>query len=365
MNAIFCRKIIMLFLIYCSVNSLAWGGGCNLQGAGKWWKGLSVAGINLNVKRVQWNGGVSGNGWYDVSILITMEQGVKNYYSSSTGSSWYRENLPAATLAGDQYNCIEGNVVTATMKNVSVGGGVVIPKISDAYSSVGTTSAQLLNNSGNLPHIAQISTPPGEYMVGVTGSVYSDTWNGKVYISTSGVSDGHYSILIPMGISGVSVWFMTGSNYWDRINGQNTPPPIGTVYLPLTIRISGGRPVDPDISCTTNTVASINHGILQKNVANGHERMTSIDISCNALTSGTIRLIGGIDEEDYTLVRLGNSISSEMSVSTNQYNWKRVINNIPLQSGMNRLYFKSKLQVGDNVQAGMFSGSAIAVLNIN
>ncbi|EFN9615937.1 TPA: hypothetical protein QHB62_001373 [Escherichia coli] len=318
-------NLLLLFCFLCGANGGAWG--CNLQGGGKWWKGLSVAGVNIKVNYMRWSGTVAGNGVYDVSLFVTMNQGVKNYYSSTTGDSWFRENLPGGVLSDIQENCYEGNVVTATLQSVSVGGGMIVPTISGQHDVIGANSVQLLNNSPNLPVIAKVSTPPGDYMVGITPSYYSDTWTGKVIISASGISEGTYQVQIPVQISGVSVWFQEGSNYWDRINGQQVPPPVQTLQLPLSVRISGdGKPVDPTIHCDFNKSVVIDHGVLRKDIANGNSKIVPLQIQCNAMASARIKLAGNQSDADSVKVNLGRGISSTLSVSPDQLKWYKQMN---------------------------------------
>ena len=356
------KKIIFLLslLLLCGTG-LAWGG-CNLQGNGKWWKGLSVAGVNVNVNYIRWSGTTGGVGSYDVSLTVTMSQGVKNYYSSVSGSSWFRENLPGGVLGDIQENCLEGNVVTATLQNVSVGGGVVTPSITGA--DIGGNSFQLLNNSANLPRIAKINTPPGDYMVGITPSSYSGTWTGKIFVSTRGVSEGTYQLQIPLQISGVSVWFQNGSSYWDRVNGQQVAPPVQTLQLPLSIRISDGVPVDPSIHCSFNKSMTIDHGVLRKDVANRNAKIVPLQIQCNAVTSANIKLTGNQSYADSVKINLSRGVSSALSVSPDQLSWYNRINQ-NLKNGLTIVYFKSVLQVENDSDVGRFDGSAVAIITIN
>lgn len=348
--------MIVLIIIHFS----AWGG-CNLQGGGKSWKGLSVSGVTMNVLKKQWNIG----GWYDISLRITMNQGVKNYYSSTNNSTWFREDLPDGILNFTQSDCHEGNVVTAYLTSLSVGGGIVKPSISGEHGTIGENQVQLINNSANLTNIASIQTPPGAYMVGLTPTSYSDIWNGKIYLTTSGVSDGTYNVSVPLQIAGVSVWFQAGMNYWDRVNGQQPAPPVFTLDLPLTIRISDNKPVDPNISCSLNNILNIDHGTLIKSLAANHEKESIITVSCNASTSGRVTLNGYLNSTNYTTVKLGDDITSELSASTNRSTWSRVIDNISFASGNTPIYFKSKLKITDSTKAGSFNGSAVAIVTIN
>lgn len=358
------KKINFFAVLFLCGTSSAWGG-CNLQGGGKWWKGLSVAGIDLKVNYVRWAGAEAGNGVYDVSLFVTMNQGVKNYYSSAAGNSWFRENLPAGVLSDIQEDCLEGNVVTATLQNVSVGGGTVIPTIHGGYGSIGGNSVQLLNNSANLPTIAKINTRPGDHMVALTPSSYSDTWTGKIYVSANGLSEGTYQVQIPVQISGVSVWFQQGSNYWDRVNGQQVAPPIQTLQLPLSIRIGGsGEPVNPDIQCNFNKSMPINYGVLRKDIANGNSKIVPLHIQCNSTTSASIKLTGNQSDADSVKVGLGRGISSTLSVSSDQLKWYRQINQ-SLKNGLTTIYFKSVLHVENDSDVGKFDGSAVAVVSIN
>lgn len=359
------KVLYTLIILYCLASPVAHGAGCNLIGGGKWWKGLSNTGVSVRVNSIRWYGATTGTGRYDVSLSVTMNQGVKNYYSSVTGDSWIRENLPSGVLQGEQQGCLEGNVVTATVDTLSVGGGTVSPKISNVIGYIGSNSAQILNNSANLPTIATIYTPSGEYMIGGSGSSYSDVWNGSVYISTNGVADGTYNIQLPMYISGVSVWFMSGSNYWDRVNGQNVAPPVMPVNLPLTIRISSGKPVNPDISCNVSSAVNIEHGTLKQTAVKTNEKKSDVKITCNAATSGSIELKGSDNNINYALVNLGGNIKSELSVSTNQSNWTRVLNDFHLQSGVNNLYLRSRLLAENSIESGSFRGSAVAVVTIH
>ncbi|HEI3493652.1 TPA: hypothetical protein SI375_004598 [Escherichia coli] len=355
------KKIYFFITLLLCGTSSAWG--CNLIGDGKWWKGLSVSSINYTVNYIKWTGTDGGNGVYDISLSVTMGQGVKNYYSSLDGHSWYRENLPSGVLDLFQSDCLEGNVVTATLNNVSVGGGSVIPTINNS-GSVGNNSFQLLNNSANLPVIARIQTPAGSYMAGISQSSYSGTWIGKIYVSSNGVSEGTYQINIPIDISGVSVWFQGGSNYWDRVNGKEVPAPVQTLQLPLSIRISGGKVVDPDIHCDFDKSMNINHGVLRKDMADGNSKIVSLQIQCNATTSASVELRGDMSDTDSVKVNLGRGISSDLSVSQDQINWKKEMNQ-NLIDGLTTIYFKSVLNVDSDSDAGMFNGAAIAVVTIN
>lgn len=68
------------------------------------------------------------------------------------------------------------------------------------------------------------------YMVGITPSSYSNTWTGRTFVSANGVSEGTYQLQIPVQIAGVSVWFQSGSNFGDRVNGQQVASPVQTLY---------------------------------------------------------------------------------------------------------------------------------------
>ncbi|WP_258143047.1 hypothetical protein [Escherichia coli] len=347
----------------CGVNS-AWGA-CNLQGNGKWWKGLSLAGVQITDKSINWAGSSSGNGLYDVSLSVTMEQGVKNYYSSTDGSSWTREDLPEGVLDYYQDNCFEGNVVTAMLNNTSVGGGTISFTISGGAAQINANTVQLLNNSSNLPTIAQIATPPGAYMVGISQSVYSGTWNGRISYSARGVSEGNYTVNVPVDISGVSVWFQGGSNYWDRIDGQQVAPFIDRLWLSIPIRIgSDGKPADPSVSCNVNTSLIIDHEKLRKDVANGNTKIVPFQIQCNSDVSASVKLVGEQSYTDYVKVTLGRGISSALSVSTDQSRWYNQMNQ-NLIDGITTIYFKSVLQVENDSDVGVFDGAAIAQVIIN
>lgn len=350
--------VIALFL--CRIG-FSWGG-CDLQGNGKWWKGLSVAGVNINVNYIRWSGTAGGEGSYDVSLNVTMNQGVKNYYSSLDNYSWFRENLPAGVLGDIQENCLEGNVVTVTLQNVSVGGGIVIPSMTSG--GIGGNSFQILNNSANLPNIPKINTPPGDYMVGISPSSYSETWTGKIFVSARGVQEGTYQLKIPLQISGVSVWFQHGANYWDRVNGQQVASPVQTLQLPLTIRISGGVPVDPSIHCSFNESITINHGALRKDVANRNTKIVPLHIQCNAVTSASIKLIGNQSDADSVKINLRRGISSALSISSDQLSWYNRINQ-NLTNGLTTVYLKSVLQVENDFDAGKLDGSAVAIVTVN
>ncbi|EER5477472.1 hypothetical protein D3I64_005037 [Escherichia coli] len=355
------KKIFLFFLFLCVTNS-GWSA-CNLKGNGKWWKGLSVAGVNIKTNSIKWSGSLSGEGVYDISLLVTMNQGVKYYYSSTTGSSWFREDLPSGVLNRTQDNCSEGYVVTATLQNLSVGGGSIIPSI--LSGGIGGNSFQLLNNSANIPVIAKIKTPPGSYMVGVTQSSYTETWTGKIYVSSRGVSDGTYQLQIPVSISGVSVWFQKGSNYWDRVDGQQVAKPVQTLQLPLTIRISNGKPVDPAIHCNFDKSAVIDHGVLRKDIANGNSKTIPLKINCNANTSATIKLIGNQNNANSVKINMGRGISSELSISpSDQSQWFSTINQ-NLKNGSTTVYLKSILQVESDSDVGKFDGAGVAVITIH
>ena len=351
-------------LFLCGINS-AWGGCGLISSDGKHWKGLSTAGVGFTVNYVKWSGDNAGKGVYDVSLSVTMNQGVKYYYSSlDTSGYWIREDLPEGALDSKQNGCLEGNVVTATLQNVSVGGGTITPSVSST-NSIGNNSFQLLNNSANLTYVEQLMTPPGSYMVGISPTYYADSWNGKIYISTKGVSEGTYQVQVPVQISGVSVWFRNGDNYWDRVDGRQVAPAVQTINLPVSIRISSaGTPVNPDISCNFNKSAAISHGVLRKDTANGNSKIVPLQIRCNAATSASIKLTGDKSNANSVTVDLGRGISSALSVSSDRSTWYKQMEK-KLANGSTTIYFRSLLQVENDSDVGKFNGAAVAVVSIN
>ena len=347
------KKIYFFITLLLCGTSSAWG--CDLKGDGKWWKGTSVSVGNVKVNHINWSGTDAGDGVYDISLSISVNNpGVRNYYSSLNNRSWYREDLPNGVLDLSQRGCLEGNVITATLKNVSVGGGSLIPTIN---------SGSVVRLVYNLSSAEEINTPAGSYMTGLSQSSYV-TWDGKIYVSSNGISEGTYQINIPLYITGVSVWFMHGENYWDRVNGQEVPPPVQTLQLPLLIRISGGKVVDPRIHCDFDKSMNINHGVLRKDMADGNSKIVSLQIQCNATTSASVELKGDMIDTDSVKVNLGRGISSDLSVSQDQINWKKGMNQ-NLTDGLTTIYFKSVLNVNSDSDAGMFNGTAIAVVTIN
>lgn len=346
---------------------------CDLRGAGgMWWKGTSTHGVNVNVERQEWIGNTVGQGRYRITLNILMNQGGKNYYSSFNNSIWNSNLLPDGILAMDQSNCMEGFVLDARSQDVSIGGGTLKTYLAAVGEYSGTQEMRIVdeNDPGALRPIAEIMTPPGIYMVGVSNNGdFQITKSIDVIVDALNISPGNYTVGIPLQTAGASSWFMSGTNNWWEINPAGEPDYTQTFYLPLDIRIDDtGEPGNPDVICSLSaTDITLSHGNVLYSNAQGNIKKESFAITCDGETTVDIILQGNNNTQgSYTEVNMGPGpgLISQLSVSLDQTTWSRTLAGAVLINGASTFYLQSNLQAGSDLLPGSYTGSAVAIVNI-
>ncbi|TQO04888.1 UNVERIFIED_ORG: hypothetical protein FHU01_4492 [Citrobacter freundii] len=367
---IFGRLFISLILLMPFSSFAVNCSGGALYGGGYWWKGTSKVNISISNTNIQYiNTSADGTGVYRLTATLTFPQGVQNYYrSTGMAGPWSRANLPSGILPGDIQGCVWGYSAFSKSITLPVGGGVLEASVSLANALPWPADAGQIAGEGEPSTRINIATYPGEYMVGISGpSALTDNVDLRVNVRVANkINPGVYNVNLAIPIAAVSAWFEYGTNYWWHINSAGTHEFNHMINLPVTIRINDdGKPVDPSISCSVNSTSKvISHGALVMSNVKGSEKQDSFNISCNGVSSASISLIGDGDYTNGVIVNMGNGVSSILSASSDRTVWQKKLSNISLKSGSNPVYIRSVLDVTKQAQPGVFSGTAVAVVNI-
>ncbi|HAK5377296.1 TPA: hypothetical protein ACIVG6_001850 [Salmonella enterica subsp. enterica serovar Virchow] len=366
-------KLIGFFLTILFVPFSSFAVNCSggaLYGGGYWWKGTSKVNISISNVNTQYiNTSSDGTGVYRLTATLTFPQGVQNYYRSTMiGGPWSRADLPSGILPGNVEGCVWGYAAYTKSIFQSVGGGEVQASVSLSNALPWPADAGQIAGEGAPSARINIATYPGEYMVGTSGpSALTDNVDLRINVRvTKKVAPGIYDMVFPIPISAVSAWFEYGTNYWWHTNPAGTHEFDHVINLPVKLRITDtGNPGNPTISCSVQSFNKlISHGSISMLNANGNEKQDSINIVCNGASLASISLIGDSDYANGIIVNMGEGLSSTLSTSIDRVAWRKNISNIPLKNGKNAVYIRSVLNVTDQAQAGTYSGSAIAVVNI-
>lgn len=338
---------------------------CNLVGgSGTWYKGLSTAGATIT-PTISFTSTSGTSGIFNINWALTFNQGVKNYYTAPDGVNWSRNNLvspDADTFPFTQSGCSAGFILWGKLGTASVGGGTV----SASWQDTGTNEYQIYNTVRSAP---QFYSTGGSYMAGLESEpVFSPTKNNvKVSVYASGVRDGTYAVSVPLNTVALSVWFMTGSNYWDRTDPSGGVPYNNMLSLNFTVRVSGGTVVNPTTSCSVVTPAAIDHSNVSANAVANNTKTGNVTVSCNGRVSGDVSLSANSNTTGFTLVDMKNGLISQLSVANSASGpWTRTISNKIFNNGNNTLYLKSILQQNGSAtpSAGAHSGSAVITVSL-
>lgn len=343
----------------------------SLYGGGYWWKGTSLAGTAFGKSTVEYiSTDGSGLGLYRLRAPLTLTAGVQNYYQSTTMEGpWSRANLPEGVLPAARVTACEWSYMVWAKSSIIYppGGGEILvtykntTPLPDAYPGV---------IAGGYHSKVDVDLYPGEYMAGVGAQPFINT-NVDLQVTlkvVSKVNPGIYNLVVTIPVSAVSAWYALGTSYWWQVNPSGSPVYNDKLSFPITVRINEqGYPSDPTVSCSVNTARStLSHGQLRADLANGDERQNFISIQCNGSSTANIILTGGEDVGSGTAisVKMGDGVSSSLSLSNDRVNWHRYLMSVPLKSGGNSVYIRSVLDVKNGVASGLYTGSAVAIVNI-
>ncbi|EEC2209442.1 TPA: hypothetical protein ACXE5S_004546 [Escherichia coli] len=361
--------ISLILLVPFSSFAVTCSGGA-LYGGGYWWKGTSKVNISISNKNIQYiNTAADGTGIYRLTATLTFPQGVQNYYrSTGIGGPWSRANLPSGILPGDIQGCVWGYAAYSKSITFPVGGGTLEASVSLANALPWPADAGQIAGEGAPSARINIATYPGEYMVGTSGpSVLTDNVDLRVNVRViNKITPGVYNVNLAIPIAAMSAWFEYGTNYWWHTNPAGTLDFNHVIDLPVTIRINDdGKPTNPTISCSVSSTSKvISHGTLIMSDADGDEKQDAIYITCNGASSASISLIGNSDTSNGVIVNMGGGVSSILSASSDRTVWQKKLPNVLLKNGNNPVYIRSVLSLAEQIQPGVYSGNAVAVINI-
>ncbi|EPP0275039.1 hypothetical protein ACUJ63_004291 [Salmonella enterica subsp. enterica] len=343
-----------------------------MHGGGYWWKGTSLANVSLTNQKVEFQGisTSSGQGLYRLRGTLVLPAGEQDYYRA-TGISgpWEKAVLSHGILPDKVEGCVWGYVVWAkpTITAVEGGGAVSVEITNTKPLPVPVTYPGLI--AAGIHSNVDVDLYPGLYMVGTSAAtpIAADIDLRVIVKVVAPVKPGTYPVLVSIPISADSAWFAPGTNYWWETNPSHTPEYNTVFNFTTTIRINQqGYPDDPNVSCSLTTpYSTIAHGQLRADVANGNEKSGAIVIQCNGSSSADIVLTGGGAHGNGIAVKMGNGVSSILSVSKDRSNWKAFLTGTPLKSGYNTIYLRSVLDVENDKKTGSYTGSAVAVVRIN
>ncbi|WP_139308812.1 hypothetical protein [Pantoea sp. 1.19] len=343
-----------------------------MKADGLYYKATSLGGITISNVTTQWLEG----GRYYVSMNIVADQGRKEWYSSSNLSDWApvaQRTDAAAQQVMNIENCSSGLVVAAQQvnNNLPIGSGTATVTLSPGTTGGAKGSSYVIYDErvDGFINMSSIFVSP---TVAIGGSKEDDgvirQANFLVTVSNlRGVADGNYTTNVTIPIGATTTWWPTdnGYNYWWTTAGRSVPL-TSSITIPVQIRSSGGQPVNPTINCVMPTSVMLNHRVLRPSTVDGALASSSIAIRCNSASTGSIEITGDNNTSaSGASVQLAQGVVSNLSASVNGTNWYRSIPSFPLINGTTTIQIRSVLASTGTIQAGVLSGSAVAVIRYN
>lgn len=337
------------------------------------YKATSLGGIAISDVAVTW----TGQGTYSVTMNVVANQGLKKWYSSASRSDWQEAGTRTDSITTPNYTrllgCTSGLVVAAQQTTsgvpIGTGTGMVALIAGPMGGNKGSNFVLYDERQDGFISMGQIDAAP-PYAIGVTKEddnvirkVSFNVW----FFNLSGVADGNYTVYVTIPVGATTSWFPNGNgyNYWWATSGRSIPLNYA-ITIPVRIRSDGGQPVDPTISCSMPGAVTLAHGTLTPAAIRNATAASTIAVSCNSATTGTVQITGDNNSAaGYATVNLGHGVTSSVSVSTDNVSWSRNLTSVALAKGTTRVNIRSVLSAPGEVTAGVLRGSAVAIIRYN
>ncbi len=273
-----------------------------------------------------------------------------------------------------QYANKSGQNCTATVTLVPL-AGTTSQSIGGISVLVGLEGGQRITATGSASTVTPMSTPQQNHITlrfRLSGLALNLSTSGRVTVTVpSGTPDGDYTgtIAMPYSISACGgAVVCQDANFLRHMRSSTS-----NINATIRIRVIDGKPVNPDTYChaSSGNHLSIQHGTLTPDRVNGDIKDNTIIVSCTGGTKvpvkiklssvGTPNTTSQLTGNNGILTPMSNGIDSLVSLDNERVTEKTITVNSTAVVRVN-----SELKTGSGaVQAGQFSGNAIATISYN